>query len=99
MYKSVLFICNTEKMFFDLEEKRKKEEARKAPKNEIKYNAEKEPEKSNVRPNPEAQKTPKMLESAVKLPMPMTAPPKLKPQKVPEATAEKRLQELEKDQQ
>ena len=41
MYKSVLFIFNTEKVFSDIEERRLKEEARKAPKNEIKYNNEK----------------------------------------------------------
>ena len=37
MFKCILFIFNTEKVFYELEQKRKKEEARKAPKNEMRY--------------------------------------------------------------
>lgn len=33
LFKSVLFIFNTEKIYYELEERRKKEEARKAVKN------------------------------------------------------------------
>ena len=37
IFKCILFVFNTEKMFFELETKRKKEEARKAPKNQLRF--------------------------------------------------------------
>ena len=97
MFQSVLFIFNTEKVFHEVEARRKKEEARRAPKVEVKFNESKEGES---KPNPESNgKHPRMLEGAIKLPMPMSTPIPRKPQKKEEVSAEARLKEMEKNQQ
>ena len=54
MFQSILFIFNTEKMFNDIETRRKKEDARKAPKVEVKFNESKQTEikQAESKPNP-----------------------------------------------
>jgi hypothetical protein len=101
LFKSVLFIFNTEKIYYELEERRKKEDARKAVKNEVKFNAEpdmKKKEQTNI--NPESgNKIPipiMPMQTAVKLPMPPVTPLKMG---ITEVTADERLKELEKTQQ
>lgn len=89
IFKSILYVFNTEKMFYEIEEKRKKEEGRKATTNSMAFNSKIEEPKHN----PEIMKPP--APTPIKLPMPPLPP---KPQ-VPEISAEERMKEIEKSQQ